>query len=116
MEHLEARLESIERIEGDLYVATVSVSTHWPYETPRQPDRRLYTLEIDLERRSMKPRGELQECFDVHYRFEHSHGLNPKLRRQWKTASLVDAIVDLLFRSRLLIPWSLLPEDWEVEN
>ena len=57
----------------------------------------------------MTPKDDLQECFDVHHKYEYSDGLNPRLRRQWKTASLMDGIVDLLFKSRLLIRWATPP-------
>ncbi len=116
MEQLEARPESLQGIEGDAYLATISVSTDWPYDIRNRPDKRLYTLEIDVERQTMTPKDKLQECFDVHHKFEYSYGLNPKLRRQWKTTSLIDGIVDRIFKSRLLIDWSLLPEDGESDN
>lgn len=109
MEQLEARLESIQRVDGDLYLVTISVTTDWPHENSRPPDQRLFSLVIDLDQRSMTPQDDLQEYFDVHYKFETSDGLNPRLRRQWKTASLVDGIVDIIFKSRLLIRWATLP-------
>ncbi|MGH7826435.1 MAG: hypothetical protein ACREQ7_14825 [Candidatus Binatia bacterium] len=108
MEQLEAQLESIQRVAGDRYVVVVSVSTRPPEGTGR-PDERLYRMEVDVEGSSMTPKDDLQECFDVYHKFEYDDGLNPRLRRQWKTASLVDGVVDLLFKSRLLIPWSIPP-------
>ena len=107
MEQLEARLESIQRVDGDLYLATISVSTDSPHADFKRPDHRLYRLEIDVDGRAMTPKDELQECFDVHHEFEYSDGLNPKLRRQWKTASLIDGIVDILFKSHLLQPMGI---------
>lgn len=109
MEQLEARIESIQRIASDRHLMTISVSTAWPQGESVLRDERWYRLEIDLEERAMTPKDDLQDCFDVHHRFEYSDGLNPRLRRQWKTASLVDGVVDLLFSSRLLIPWSIPP-------
>jgi hypothetical protein len=109
MEKLEARLESIQRVTGDRYLVTVWVSTCWPPEESVWRDERLYRLEIELEGTAMTPKDDLQDCFDVHHRFEYSDGLNPRLRRQWKTASLIDGIVDIIFKSRLLIPWSSSP-------
>lgn len=109
MEQLEARLESIQRVDGDLYLVTISVSTDLPREAFGRPDQRFYRLEIDVDGSTMTPKEDLQECFDVHHKFEYSDGLNPRLRRQWKTASLIDGIVDLLFKSHLLIPWSISP-------
>ncbi len=106
MEQLEARLESIQRVAGDRYLVTVLVSTHSPLQDFGWHDQRLYRMEVDVEQSTMTPKDDLQDCFDVHHNFEYSDGLNPRLRRQWKTASLVDGIVDIVFKSRLLVPWS----------
>jgi hypothetical protein len=116
MEQLEARLESVQRVTGDRYIVAVSVSTLWPQEEYVWRDERLYRLEIDLEGSAMTPKDDLQDCFDVHHRFEYSDGLNPRLRRQWKTASLVDGIVDIVFKSRLLIRWSSSPRSGPEES
>jgi hypothetical protein len=107
MEQLEARIESIQRIAGDRYLMTVSVSTCWPPEESVWRDQKLYRLEIDLESSAMTPKDDLQDCFDAHHKFEYSDGLNPKLQRQWKTASLVDGIVDIVFKSHLLQPMGI---------
>jgi hypothetical protein len=99
MEQMEARVESIHRVASDRYIVTVSVSTGSPPEESLWRDQRLYRLEIDLEESTMTPKDDLQDYFDVYHRFEYSDGLNPRLRRQWKTASLVDGIVDIVFKS-----------------
>lgn len=101
MEQLGARLETIQRVDGDLYLATLSVITCWPTEDFEGVDQRTYrVVEIDTDGRTMTPKDDLQECFDVHHKFEYGYGLNPKLRRQWKTASLIGGIVRSPFQVR----------------
>lgn len=109
MEQLEARLEFIQQVADDRYLASISVSTGLPQQDLGRRDQRLYRMEVDVEESTMTPKDDLQKCFEVYHRFEFSDGLNPRLRRQWKTASLVDGIVDILFKSHLLIPWSSAP-------
>ncbi len=104
MERLEARIESAQRLGSDDYLVTFLIFMWTPeHDAPREF---IYRAKVDIESRNMEPIDELRECFDVYHRLEFSDGLNPRLRRQWETASWVDGIVDILFRSHLLIPWS----------
>ena len=41
---------------------------------------------------------ELEECFGVYSKYEDSDNLNPRLRRQWKTANIVDNLTSLFFK------------------
>ena len=55
--------------------------------------------------RNMIPDDDLSECMDVYHEYEYDDGLNPALRRQWKTGSLADAIASRTFESSLLDIW-----------
>lgn len=41
---------------------------------------------------------ELEECFDIYSKYEYSDNLNPRLRRQWKTANIVDNLTSYFFK------------------
>ena len=41
---------------------------------------------------------ELEECFSIYNKYEYSENLNPRLRRQWKTANIVDNLTAFFFK------------------
>ncbi|MEI6596009.1 MAG: hypothetical protein WCO28_10640 [Bacteroidota bacterium] len=47
---------------------------------------------------ALEPLNELEECLDIYHENESFENLNPKLRRQWKTANLVDSLTHKLFK------------------
>jgi len=61
-----------------------------------------YALVVDPDASSMAPDGELEECFEAYHAHEYDEGLNPTLRRQWKTARIADEIASRLLSSGAL--------------
>ncbi len=41
---------------------------------------------------------ELEECFSIYNQYEYFENLNPRLRRQWKTANIVDNLTAYFFK------------------
>lgn len=106
MEQFEARIERIEYAEPGIFRLTIVVSPV-PVDAPGRGGAVYYSMELDPGDRSMKPIGDLQDAFDVYHQFEFDNDLNPKLRRQWRTAALADLIVNCLFESRAFTKWHL---------
>lgn len=50
------------------------------------------TYEMLLDGNGMAPLDDLEACFEVYHEYDYDEGLNPRLRRQWKTANLGDQI------------------------
>ena len=68
-------------------------------ETPQKILRtNNYSFTINALSNSMEtfPESEIEKCFEVYHENEYSDNLNPELRRQWKTASLVDNLTNKL--------------------
>lgn len=42
---------------------------------------------------------DLEECFDTYNKYEFSTNLNPRLRRHWKTANIVDNLTDYFLKN-----------------
>lgn len=59
-----------------------------------------YGFDFDPVENSIGPHDNLAECFDVYSEHETADGLNPRLRRLWLTASLVDTLASRLVKSK----------------
>ena len=59
-----------------------------------------HTFTISPISYTMQPckESELEECFSIYHKMEYSDNLNPRLRRQWLTANIVDKLTALFFK------------------
>ena len=53
---------------------------------------------------------ELIDAMDIYSKYEYPHNLNPRLRRQWHTATLVDNLTVMLMRHFFLF------RNWELDD
>lgn len=104
MEQFEVRIERLQYSPKEIFLLEVVVSPI-PKRAAGRGKSVHYSIELDPGAPggpTMTPKGQLQDCFDIYHRYEYDDGLNPKLRRQWHAACLIDQTVDLLFKSGAL--------------
>jgi hypothetical protein len=61
-----------------------------------------YAIHLNGNALSFPEGSEIHEVMEVFHAYEFSNNLNPKLRRQWKTGSLIDEIAYRIFSSGIL--------------
>ena len=71
-------------------------------DNPFDLNAKTYIININENVLSFPEDSEIHEAMDVVHEYEYSNNLNPKLRRLWKTASLIDEIAYRLINSGVL--------------
>ena len=82
-------------------------------DNPFDLNAKTYIININENELSFPGDSEIHEAMEVVHEYEYSNNLNPKLRRLWKTASLIDEIAFRLINSGVL---SKISEDELSEN
>ena len=71
-------------------------------DNPFDLNAKTYIININENELSFPEDSEIHEAMEVVHEYEYSNNLNPKLRRLWKTASLIDEIAFRLINSGVL--------------
>lgn len=71
-------------------------------DNPFDLNAKTYIINIDENELSFPQGSEIHEAMEVLHEYEYSNNLNPKLRRLWKTAALIDEIAFRLINSGIL--------------
>lgn len=121
MEKYSASINSIIQNKELGYDITLTIYNESEFELLHDKDRenrfninaKTYTININENELSFPGGSEIHEAMEVLHEYEYPNNLNPKLRRLWKTASLIDEIAFRLINSGVLtkIPEDELSED-----
>lgn len=110
MEKYSANINSIIQNKKLGYDITLTIYNESEFELLHDKDRenrfdlnaKTYTININENELSFPEDSEIHEAMEVLHEYEYSNNLNSKLRRLWKTASLIDEIAYRLINSCVL--------------
>ena len=110
MEKYSASINSIIQNKELGYDITLTIYNESEFELLHDKDRenrfdinaKTYTININENELSFPGGSEIHEAMEVLHEYEYPYNLNPKLRRLWKTASLIDEIAFRLINSGVL--------------
>ena len=110
MEKYSANIYSIVQNKEKGFDVTVTIYNENEFELLHDQNRdnpfdlnaKTYIININENELSFPGDSELHEAMEVAHEYEYSNNLNPKLRRLWKTASLIDEIAYRLINSGVL--------------
>jgi len=110
MEKYSANIYSIIQNKEKGFDVTVTIYNENEFELLHDQNRdnpfdlnaKTYIININENVLSFPEDSEIHEAMDVVHEYEYSNNLNPKLRRLWKTASLIDEIAYRLINSGVL--------------
>ena len=111
MEQLEFKITNIKLISQDEIKISVSIWDRNEVNTilenvthvDNEMGKSLKTMHYDFtiypstHRMTLCSECELQDYFEVYGKYEYSDNLNPTLRRQWKTANIIDNLTSYFF-------------------
>lgn len=110
MEQLEFKITNIKLISQDEVSVSICIwdrnevntllenVAHVDNEIRKSLNTMHYDFTISpLSHRMTHREGQLQDFFEVYNKYEYSDNLNPTLRRQWKTANIIDSLTAYLF-------------------
>jgi len=113
MDEFKGKISKIELLSKDEYKITLDVFNDSEIEEildfeNEQSNFILHgnNYEFIIDKGSMKPVGDAEECMNVYQVHETPENLNPRLKRQWLTASIIDDISYNLITNDILKTYS----------